>query len=151
MEIACIISTIRTTILLVRTREASIWKLLAVNVRPSGRQGNTVRSGSQTEKIFSEIFGILIAQLFVQTAYDHRPDGAQFYQARHSFETSAYKYRPLGLRTARIWYWIPLVFRELYCEIIELSWSLWSRCCVCCCWAKSEVYLRGWSYGKWFH
>jgi hypothetical protein len=42
MEIACIRSTVRTTILLVRTRKASIWKLLAANVRPSGRQGYTV-------------------------------------------------------------------------------------------------------------
>jgi hypothetical protein len=32
MEIVCIRSAIRTTILLVQTREASIWKLLAVDV-----------------------------------------------------------------------------------------------------------------------
>jgi hypothetical protein len=36
MEIACIRSTVRTTILLVRTQEASIWKLLAAVMRPSG-------------------------------------------------------------------------------------------------------------------
>jgi hypothetical protein len=35
MEIACIRSAVRTTILPVRTREASIWKLLAADVRPS--------------------------------------------------------------------------------------------------------------------
>jgi hypothetical protein len=52
--------------------------------RPSER-------GSQTGKIFSEIFGISVAQLSVRTTYDHRPDGAQFYQARRSFELSAYK------------------------------------------------------------
>lgn len=51
---------------------------------PSGR-------GSQTGKIFSEIFRILVAQLSVQMAYAHRPDGAQFYQARCSFELLAYK------------------------------------------------------------
>jgi hypothetical protein len=28
--------------------------------------------------------------LSVRTVYDHRPDGAQFYQAKHSFELSAY-------------------------------------------------------------
>jgi len=44
MEIACIISAVRTTILPVRTPEASIWKLLAANVRPSRRQGITVRT-----------------------------------------------------------------------------------------------------------
>jgi hypothetical protein len=51
---------------------------------PSGR-------GSQTGKIFREIFRILIAQLSVQTAYDHRPDSSQFYQARRSFELSPNK------------------------------------------------------------
>jgi hypothetical protein len=39
MEIACIRSTIRTIIPIVRTREALIWKLRAVKVRPSRRQG----------------------------------------------------------------------------------------------------------------
>jgi hypothetical protein len=43
MEIACIRSVFRTTILPVRTREASIWKLLAANVRPSKQQGITVQ------------------------------------------------------------------------------------------------------------
>jgi hypothetical protein len=47
--------------------------------------------GSQTGKIFSEIFRISVAQLSVRTAYDHRRDGAPFYQARQSFELSAYK------------------------------------------------------------
>jgi hypothetical protein len=42
-------------------------------------------------KNFSEIFGNLIAQLSVLTAYDYRTDGALFYQARHSFEPLAYK------------------------------------------------------------
>jgi hypothetical protein len=60
------------------------WKLLAANVRPSG-------CGSQTGKIFSEILEISVAQLSVRMAYEHRPDGAQFYQARCSFELSAYK------------------------------------------------------------
>jgi hypothetical protein len=37
MEIACIRSAIRTTVPPVRTLEASIWKLLATDVRPSER------------------------------------------------------------------------------------------------------------------
>jgi hypothetical protein len=37
MEIACIKSTVRTTIPLVRMREALVWKLLAAEVRLSGR------------------------------------------------------------------------------------------------------------------
>jgi hypothetical protein len=38
--------------------------------------------GFQTGKIFSEIFGISVAQLSVWTSYHHRPNGTQFYQAR---------------------------------------------------------------------
>jgi hypothetical protein len=49
------------------------------------------KCGSQTGKIFKEIFIISVVQLSVQTAYDHRSDDAQFYQARHSFELLAYK------------------------------------------------------------
>jgi hypothetical protein len=55
MEIACIWSTFRKTIPLVWTREALIWKLRAVEVRPSGRQGNTVRTWFKLGKNFSEI------------------------------------------------------------------------------------------------
>jgi len=86
MEIACIRLTVWTPIFLVWRCEAFIWKLLAADdsAHPSG-------CGSQTGKIFSEIFRISFAQLSVQTAYDHRPDGAQFYQARRSFELLAYK------------------------------------------------------------
>jgi hypothetical protein len=42
MEITCRISTVRTAIPMVRTCEALIRKLLAVNVRPSGRHCLTV-------------------------------------------------------------------------------------------------------------
>jgi hypothetical protein len=88
---------------MVRTREHQIWKLRASD-QPSRRPlslsesakplyGNYLRRtcdrpdvratpserGSQTGKIFSEIFGISIAQLFVRMGYDHRPDGTQFY------------------------------------------------------------------------
>jgi hypothetical protein len=55
MEIACIRSTVRTTIPMVRTREALIWKLHAAEVRPSRRQGNTVRTRLKSGKNFSEI------------------------------------------------------------------------------------------------
>jgi hypothetical protein len=54
MKIACSRSP-------VRTREAFIRKLLAEDVRPSGR-------GSQTRKIFSEIFRISVTQLSIRTA-----------------------------------------------------------------------------------
>jgi len=52
MEIACIKPTVRTIILLVRTSEAFIRKLLAADVRPSGRQGTTVRTQLKNRKEF---------------------------------------------------------------------------------------------------
>jgi len=55
MEIACIKSTVWTTIPLVRMRKALIWKLRAAEVRPSGRQGNTIRTCLKSGKTFSEI------------------------------------------------------------------------------------------------
>jgi hypothetical protein len=65
MEIACIRSTIRTTIPLVRTREVLIWKILATEVRPSRRHGTTVPRQLKSGKNFSEIFGKPITQLSV--------------------------------------------------------------------------------------
>jgi len=53
MEIGCINSTVWMTILLVWMHEASVWKLLAADMRPSGRS-------CQIGRIFSEIFRILI-------------------------------------------------------------------------------------------
>jgi len=50
MEIACIRLAVWTTILPVRTREASIWKLLVANVRPSERQGIIVRTRLSNRK-----------------------------------------------------------------------------------------------------
>jgi len=78
MEIPYIRSAVRTTILLVRTREALVWKLLAAEVRQSGRQDTTVRTRLKIGKNFNEIFGKPITQLSVRTSYDYRPDGAQF-------------------------------------------------------------------------
>jgi hypothetical protein len=79
------------TIRLVWTHEALVWKLLAVEVRPSGRQSITVWTRLKIGKNFIKILGKPIAQLSVRTPYDHRPDDAMFYQARRSFEPLAYK------------------------------------------------------------
>jgi hypothetical protein len=76
MEIVCIRSTVRTTIPLVWTRKALVWKLLAAEVRPFGRLGITVRTRLKTRKNFSEIFGKPIVQLSVQMPFDHRLDDA---------------------------------------------------------------------------
>jgi len=56
MEISCIWSTVWTTCSIVRTREALIWKLRAAKVRPSGRQGHTVRTWLNSGKNFYEIW-----------------------------------------------------------------------------------------------
>jgi hypothetical protein len=55
MEIACIRFIVRTTYVMVRTRQALIWKLRAAKVRPSGQQGNTVRTRLNSRKNFCEI------------------------------------------------------------------------------------------------
>jgi hypothetical protein len=54
MKIACIKSIVRTTILLVWTHEAFIWKLLAAEVRPSGRHGTTIRTRLKNRKEFQQ-------------------------------------------------------------------------------------------------
>jgi hypothetical protein len=78
MEIACIS-------LAVQTREDSIWKLLAMDVRPSERQGTTVQTWLISRKNFSEILGQLIAQLSVRTAHDYHPDGVEFLSSQTLF------------------------------------------------------------------
>jgi hypothetical protein len=55
MEIAYIWSTIQTTIPLVWMCKALIWKLRAAKVRPSERQGNTIRTRLKSGKNFNEI------------------------------------------------------------------------------------------------
>jgi hypothetical protein len=55
MEIECIRSTVRMTIPMVWMREALIWKLRSAEVRPSGQQGNTVRTRLKSGKNFSKI------------------------------------------------------------------------------------------------
>jgi len=67
MEIAWIRSTVRTTIPLVQTREALIWKLLAAEVRPFGRQGQHRQDATQIRKEFQGNFGKLIVQLSIRT------------------------------------------------------------------------------------
>jgi hypothetical protein len=76
MEIACIKSTVWTTIPLVWMCEDLIWKLLAAEVRPFGRQGTTVWTRLKSGKNFSEILEKPITQLSVRTPYDYRPDNA---------------------------------------------------------------------------
>jgi hypothetical protein len=56
MKIACIRFTVWKTDVVVWTRQALIWKLLAAKVRPFGWQGNTVWTRLNSGKIFSKIW-----------------------------------------------------------------------------------------------
>jgi len=56
MEITCIKFTVRTTDVMVRMRQAFIWKLRAAKVRPSKRQGPIVRTRLISGKNFGEIW-----------------------------------------------------------------------------------------------
>jgi hypothetical protein len=48
-------------------------------------------AGLKQERSSAKFLKFSVTQLSERKAYDHRPDGAQFYQARRSFELSAYK------------------------------------------------------------
>jgi hypothetical protein len=77
---------------MVRTRESLIWKLLAVDVQPSGRLCLTVRTLLSNRKRFSvKISENSIALLSVRTAQVHRSDGVRTYYSNRPFCTSAYK------------------------------------------------------------
>jgi hypothetical protein len=67
---------------MVRTFESLIRKLLAADVRPSGRSSHPVRTMPLNWKDFPANFlENLVAQLSVWTAHVHRSDGAQVYFA----------------------------------------------------------------------
>jgi hypothetical protein len=71
--------------------EALIWKLRAAEVRPSERQGNTVRTRLKSRKNFSESL-----ESRSHSCPSERPitivrSAPRFYQARRSFEPAAYK------------------------------------------------------------
>jgi hypothetical protein len=91
MEIACIRSTVQTTIPLVRTRKALIWKLPAAKVRPFGRQGNTVwtrlKSGKNFKKKLESRSHSCLSGRPMTTVWTT----PRFYQARRLFEPAAYK------------------------------------------------------------
>jgi hypothetical protein len=84
MEITCIRSIVRMTIPLVWTSEALVWKLLAVEVRPSGRGSNQERISAK----FSESLSYSCPSERPMTTVWMAP---RFIQAKRSFEPSAYK------------------------------------------------------------
>jgi len=59
-----------------------LWKLLAADVRPSGRSSHPVRTMFLYKKdFFAKILGNPVAQLSVRTVMVYRPDGSQAYFA----------------------------------------------------------------------
>jgi hypothetical protein len=56
MEISCIRFIVQTTNVMVRTRQALIWKLRAAKVQPFGQQDNTVRTQLNSGKNFCEFW-----------------------------------------------------------------------------------------------
>jgi len=91
MEIACIRSTVRTTIPLVQTCEALIWKLHTAEIRPSGRRGNTVRTRLKSGKKFSEILESRSHSCPFGRPMTIVRMARRFYQAKRSVEPIAYK------------------------------------------------------------
>jgi hypothetical protein len=129
MEITCWRSTIRTAILLGLDAQSLICKLLAADVRPSGRLCLTVRTRISNRKDFSTKFlEKSVTQFSVQTALVHRPDSVCIYHYSCPFEPQPIYRGPWALRTARIRYWIPLELRELFLRLLELICTLSSHC-----------------------
>jgi hypothetical protein len=65
---------------MVRTREALYGNYLQRTCDRPDDSASTSGRGSQTRKIFSENLKILVAQLSVQTALVHCPDGTGIYK-----------------------------------------------------------------------
>jgi hypothetical protein len=91
MEIACIRSTVRTTIPLVRTCKAFIWKLLEWKCDRQDDRAPPSECGSNQERISAKFL-----ESRSHSCPSGRPmttvrTGPRFYQARHSFEPLAYK------------------------------------------------------------
>jgi len=90
-EVTCIRSTVRTTINLVRTHKALIWKLRTAKVRPSGQQGNTVWTRLKSGKNFIKILESRSHSCSSRCPMTTVQTAPRFYQARRSFELPAYK------------------------------------------------------------
>jgi hypothetical protein len=121
MEIACWSLDVRTLIPHGPDPRSLIWKLLAEDVRPSGRQCLTVWTRllnmkdfhGKSLKILSHCCPSGRPRFTVRTASVHITTVA------HSAPQPINR-GPWALRTARIWYWIAQVLREVILKIVEL-------------------------------
>jgi hypothetical protein len=136
MEIACWSSAVRTFIPHGPDARSLIWKLLATDVRPSGRQCLTVRTRLLNMKDFQRNSRKILSH----SCPSGRPRFTVWTTSVHITTVSHSAPQPINrgpwaLRTARIRYWIPQVLRDVIFTLKPLQ--------VLCCCATFEVYLRG--------
>jgi hypothetical protein len=121
MEIVCLSSAVRTLIPYGSDARSLIWKLLAADVRPSGRLcltvltrlSNMIDFQRKSQKILSHCCPSGRPRYTIRTASVH------IIAVAHSAPQPINR-DPWALRTARIWYWIPQVLREVILKIVEL-------------------------------
>jgi hypothetical protein len=88
---------------MVRTREACYGKLLATDVRPSGRSSHPVRTMFLYKQDFSaKISENPVAQLSVRTAMVHHPDDPRHILPDAHSDPQPINRGPWALRAARI-------------------------------------------------
>jgi hypothetical protein len=136
MKIACWRIVVRTLLPHSPDVRSLIWKLLAADVRPCGRQFLTVRTRLLNMNDFQRNFRKILShscpserpRFTVQTTSVH------ITAIVHSVPQGINR-GPWALRTTRIQYWISQLLRD-----VIFSLKLFQ---VCCCCATSKVYLRG--------
>jgi hypothetical protein len=136
MEIVCWSSAVRTLIPHGSDERFLLWKLLAADVRPSGRQCLTVRTRLLNKKDFQRNSRKILSHNFPsgRPRFTVRTTSVHISATAHSAPQPINR-GPWALRTARIRYWIPQVLRDVIFPLKPLQ--VW-----CCC-ITSEVYLRG--------
>jgi hypothetical protein len=136
---ACWRSTVRMTIPLGPDARSLIWKLLATDMRLSGRHSHTVQMQLSNRKDFQRKSQKL-CRIVVRP--DGGPESSVLITTIAHLNPQPINRGPWALRTARIRYWIPLKLRELFCEVIGADLFSLKPLQVCCCCAITEVYLR---------
>jgi hypothetical protein len=137
MEIACSSSTVRTFIPHGPNVRSPIWKLLAADVRPSGRLCLTVRTRLLNRKDFQRNSQKILSHSCPsgRPRFTVRTESVHITAVAHSAPQPINR-GPWALRTVRIRYWIPQLLRDVIFPLKPLQ--------VCCCCATSKVYLKGW-------
>jgi hypothetical protein len=136
MEIACRRIAVRTLIPHGPDTRSLIWKLLAADVRPSGRHCLTVWTWLLNRTDFQRNFWKILSHSCPsgRPKVTVRKESVHITAVAHSAPQPINR-GPWALRTARIRYWIPQLLRDVIFPLKPLQ--------VCCYYATSEVYLKG--------